>query len=68
MFLVADALALERLGRTFDVATDCGLFHAFPDPDRARCERSLHGTLRPSARYFLLCFSEHQLGDMVPAG
>jgi len=65
-FLVADALALEGLGRLFDVAIDCGLFHTFSDPDRIRFERSLHTTLRPGARYFLLCFSEHQPGDVGP--
>jgi SAM-dependent methyltransferase len=65
-FLVADALALDGLGRTFDVAIDCGLFHTFSDADRIRFERSLHATLRPGARYFLLCFSEHQPGDIGP--
>ncbi len=65
-FRVADALALDGLGRTFDVAIDCGLFHTFSDPDRVRFERSLHATLRPAARYFLLCFSEHEPGDMGP--
>jgi 2-polyprenyl-3-methyl-5-hydroxy-6-metoxy-1,4-benzoquinol methylase len=65
-FRVADALALEGLGRTFDVAIDCGLFHTFSDADRIRFERSLHATLRPGARYFLLCFNEHQPGDMGP--
>ena len=65
-FLVADALALEGLGRTFDVAIDCGLFHTFSDAERIRFERSLHATLRPGARYFLLCFNEHQPGDMGP--
>jgi ubiquinone/menaquinone biosynthesis C-methylase UbiE len=34
-FLVADALALEGLGRTFDTAIDCGLFHTFSDADRS---------------------------------
>jgi SAM-dependent methyltransferase len=65
-FLVGDALALEELGLTFDVAIDCGLFHTFADPDRVRFERSLHRTLRPGARYVLLCFSEQQPGDMGP--
>jgi len=45
-FLVADALALEGLGRPFDVAIDCGLFHTFSDPDRIAFERSLHRTVR----------------------
>jgi cyclopropane fatty-acyl-phospholipid synthase-like methyltransferase len=65
-FLVADALALDGLGRTFDTAIDCGLFHTFSDADRIRFERSLHGTLRPEARYVLLGFSEHQPGEQGP--
>ena len=56
--LVADALALERVGRTFDVAIDCGLFHTFSDPDRTRFERSVHRVLREGGRYYMLCFSE----------
>lgn len=65
-FLVADALALEGLGRTFDAAIDCGLFHTFSDADRVRFERSLHRALRPGARYVLLCFNEHQPGGFGP--
>lgn len=65
-FLVADALKLEALGREFDTAVDCGLFHTFSDPDRVRFERSLHRSLRVGARYVLLCFSEHQPGESGP--
>ena len=65
-FVVDDALALEGLGRTFDVAIDCGLFHTFSDAERIRFERSIHATLRPAARYVLLCFNQYQLGDMGP--
>jgi SAM-dependent methyltransferase len=65
-FLVADALALETLGKTFDVAIDCGLFHTFGDADRVRFERSLHQTMRPGARHVLLCFNEHQPGGLGP--
>lgn len=65
-FLVGDALALERLGRIFDAAIDCGLFHTFTDADRLRFERSLHRALRPGARYVLLCFSENQPGPFGP--
>ena len=65
-FLVADALALERLGRTFDAAIDCGLFHTFGDEERVRYALSLHRTLRTGARYALLCFNEHQPGELGP--
>jgi SAM-dependent methyltransferase len=65
-FIVADALALDDLGSTFDTALDCGLFHTFSDPDRIPFERSLHAVLRPGGRYILLGFSERQPGDYGP--
>jgi cyclopropane fatty-acyl-phospholipid synthase-like methyltransferase len=65
-FRIADALALDGFGRAFDVAIDCGLFHTFSDADRVRFERSLHATLRPGSRYFVLCFNEHEHGDLGP--
>ena len=65
-FVVADALALDRLGRPFDVAIDCGLFHTFSDADRVRFERSLHRAVRPAGRYVLLCFNELQPGELGP--
>jgi SAM-dependent methyltransferase len=65
-FLVADALALKGLVRTFDTAIDCGLFHTFSDADRVRFECSLHRTLRAGARYVLLCFSEQEPGELGP--
>jgi len=65
-FLVADALDLERLGRTFDVAVDCGLFHTFPDAERVRYAQSLHRVLRPAGRFILLCFSDRQPGEGGP--
>jgi SAM-dependent methyltransferase len=65
-FQVADALVLERLGRQFDSAIDCGLFHTFSDADRLQYERSLHRTLRAGARYVLLCFSDRQPGEDGP--
>jgi SAM-dependent methyltransferase len=65
-FLVADACALAELGRTFDTAIDCGLFHTFSDPDRAAFVRSLHGIVRPGGRYALLCFSDLEPGDFGP--
>ena len=65
-FQVADALALEALGRTFDVAIDCGLFHTFSDPDRVRFDQGLRQVLRAGGRYVLLCFSERQPGELGP--
>ena len=33
-FAMADAFALERLGRWFDTVLDCGLFHTFDGDER----------------------------------
>lgn len=65
-FEIADALDLGSLGRTFDVAIDFGLFHVFSDADRVPLERGLRAILRPGARYFFMCFSDEQPGDMGP--
>jgi hypothetical protein len=65
-FLVADARFLAGLGRTFDTAIDCGLFHVFSDDDRARYVRGLSAVLKPGGRLFLLCFSEHEPGAEGP--
>lgn len=65
-FIVADALALADLGRSFDAVVDCGLFHVFDDDERARYERNLGALLQPGGRYFLLCFSDRQPGAVGP--
>jgi SAM-dependent methyltransferase len=65
-FRVADALELESLERTFDVAIDCGLFHTFSDADRVLYVRSLHHTLRAGARSIVLCFNENEPGEFGP--
>ena len=62
-FVVADALSLPPLRRSFDVATDCGLFHTFSDHERKVFAKSLGGTLRPGGRYFMLCFSDREPAD-----
>lgn len=61
-FLVADALNLESLGRVFDVAVDCGLFHTFSDEDRQGFTRSLRNVLKPDGHY-MLCFSDREPAD-----
>ena len=65
-FLVADAFSLDRLGRQFDAALDCGLFHVFEDQERPSYVASLASVLKPGGVLHLLCFSERQLGDMGP--
>jgi SAM-dependent methyltransferase len=57
-FLVADALDLASLGRTFDTVLDVGLFHTFSDAERPRYVASLGAVLRPGGRAFLLCWSD----------
>ena len=62
-FLVLDALHLARLNRTFDTATDSGLFHTLSDEDRPLFAVSLAAVLSQKGKYFMLCFS-----DREPAG
>lgn len=57
-FLVADALDLAALGRTFDTVLDVGLFHTFSEAERPRYAASLGAALRPGGRVFLLCWSD----------
>lgn len=65
-FQVGDALGLQELGERFDTVVDCGLFHVFPDAERARYVESLAAAVVPGGRYYMLCFSEHQPGDWGP--
>jgi SAM-dependent methyltransferase len=65
-FLVGDVFALDRLGRRFDTALDCGLFHVFEDRERPMYVASLASVLEPGAVLQLLCFSDQQPGDLGP--
>ncbi|MGA2766195.1 MAG: class I SAM-dependent methyltransferase [Spirochaetia bacterium] len=65
-FLIADALNLGSLGRMFQSVIDCGLFHVFSDPDRARYVSSLASATAPGAKLVILCFSDLQPGDSGP--
>ena len=62
-FLVLDARDLPRLNRTFNTATDSGLFHTLSDEDRPVFVDNLAAILSPAGKYFMLCFS-----DREPAG
>jgi SAM-dependent methyltransferase len=57
-FAVADALQLERLGRIFETALDCGLFHTFDGDERTRYAASLTSVTKRDGTLFLLCFSD----------
>jgi SAM-dependent methyltransferase len=57
-FVVADALHLERLGRSFDTVLDCALFHAFDANERQDYAASLASVTCPGAILYILCFSD----------
>lgn len=57
-FAVADALVLDRLGRTFDTVLDCGLFHTLDGEERSRYVGSLASVTAPGATLHVLCFSD----------
>lgn len=62
-FQVGDALALSKLGRTFDTVIDCGLFHTFDEEDRCRYVLELAQVVRPGGLLHVLSFS-----DLEPPG
>jgi SAM-dependent methyltransferase len=57
-FAVADALALDRLGRRFDTVLDCGLFHSFDADERPRYVASLAAVTEHGGTVHVLCFSD----------
>ena len=57
-FLLADALDLAALDRTFDTVLDVGLFHTLDDAERLRYAASLGTVLGPGGRAFVLCWSD----------
>jgi len=65
-FRVADVLRLGDLGKRYDTAIDAGVFHVFSDKDRPRYVENIHRHLKPGAKLYLLCFSEHQPGTEGP--
>jgi SAM-dependent methyltransferase len=65
-FVVADALHLDRLGRTFDTVLDCGLFHTFDSEERRDYEASLASVTGPGGKLYVLCFSDVGPGTTGP--
>ena len=57
-FAVADAFALDRMGRTFQTVLDSGLFHTFDADERSRYAASLATVTEPGATVYVLCFSD----------
>jgi SAM-dependent methyltransferase len=57
-FAVADALHLDRLGRSFRSVVDSGLFHTFDAEERSRYAASLASVTASGGRVHVLCFSD----------
>ena len=60
VFEVADALSLDRLGRTFDCVLDCGMFHGLSDAQRLAYEASLRAISVPGTTLHMICFSTEE--------
>jgi cyclopropane fatty-acyl-phospholipid synthase-like methyltransferase len=59
-FQILNARELATLNRTFDTATDSGLFHTLSDADRPLFVKSLAAVLSHNGTYFMLCFSDKE--------
>lgn len=57
-FAVADALELERLGRRFETALDCALFHAFDADEQRHYAASLASVTKTGGTVYVVCFSD----------
>jgi SAM-dependent methyltransferase len=57
-FAAADALRLERVGRTFETVLDCGLFHTFDGDERPGYVASLASVTEHDGTLYVLCFSD----------
>jgi hypothetical protein len=56
--VLADALRLDRLDRTFETVIDCGLFHTFDTSERREYVSSLASVTAAGASLHVLCFSD----------
>jgi SAM-dependent methyltransferase len=61
-FAAADAIHLERLGRTFETVLDCGLFHTFDGDERPGYVSSLASVTEHDGTLYVLCFSDDGAG------
>lgn len=57
-FAAADALALQRLERTFETVLDCGLFHTFDGDERRQYVASLASATERGGTLYVSCFSD----------
>lgn len=65
-FVHGSVLDLAALGRRFDTVIDSGLFHTLTDAHRIQFEQSLKSAMAVGGDYFMMCFSEHEVGDLGP--
>jgi SAM-dependent methyltransferase len=65
-FLVADALRLERLDRSFDRVLDVGLFHTLDGEERQAYVAGLAAVTRSAGVVHLLCFSDEPDRELGP--
>jgi SAM-dependent methyltransferase len=57
-FVIADALHLHRLERTFETVLDCGLFHSFDRDERRDYVASLASVTTRGGYVYVLCFGD----------
>ncbi len=57
-FKVHSAFKLDLLGRKFDSAIDCGMFHSLDNDERVCFTDNLRAVLKSGGTYHMLCFSE----------
>lgn len=57
-FVMADAMDLSGLGRTFETVVDSALYHCLGAEQRARYIAGIHAVLAPGGKLHLLCFSD----------
>ena len=57
-FVVADALQLDRLARTFATVLDCALFHTFDSDEQSRYAESLASVTEAGGTLYLICFAD----------
>ena len=65
-FAVGDVCDMGFLEEQFDTVLDCGLFHVLTNDDRPRFVDSLRSVVSAGGVYHMLCFSEHEPGDVGP--
>jgi ubiquinone/menaquinone biosynthesis C-methylase UbiE len=65
-FLAGNALELDRHfgAGAFDAAIDSGLFHVLTDAERPVFARQVCHVLKPGGRYYMLCFSDKERGEL----